>query len=136
MVDVAAKPLSRRVATAKGKIRLDAATLRLINSNQIAKGNVLTVAQIAAISAVKRTGELIPLCHPLPIQHVSVGFEEENDGLQIECTVTTTSQTGVEMEALTGVSVAALTIYDMCKAVDKSMVIDQIRLIAKTKSPL
>jgi cyclic pyranopterin monophosphate synthase len=136
MVDVAAKPLSRRVATAKGKIRLDAATLRLINTNQIAKGNVLTVAQIAAISAVKRTGELIPLCHPLPIQHVSVGFEEESDGLQIECTVTTTSQTGVEMEALTGVSVAALTIYDMCKAVDKSMVIDQIRLVAKTKSPL
>ncbi|MBV9999908.1 MAG: cyclic pyranopterin monophosphate synthase MoaC [Verrucomicrobia bacterium] len=135
MVDVSHKPIQKRVAVAEGLIRLQPATLEKINRSTIAKGNVLVVARVAAIAAVKRTDELIPLCHSLPVQHVRVDFEEKPDGLRIECEVTTTAQTGVEMEALTGVSVAALTIYDMCKAVDQAMTIDGVRLVSKTKSP-
>jgi len=136
MVDVSGKPVERRVAVAEGEIRLQPGTIERINSDQIAKGNVLGVARVAAIQAIKRTGELIPLCHSLPIQHAEVQFVDGPTGIQIRCRVTSTAQTGVEMEALTGVSVAALTIYDMCKAVDKSMVISAIRLLSKAKEPL
>src|SRR5690349_551573 len=135
MVDVSAKAIQKRVAVAEGMIRLQPATLEKINESAIAKGNVLVVARVAAIGAVKRTDELIPLCHSLPVQHVRVEFDEQPSGLRIECEVVTTAQTGVEMEALTGVTVAALTVYDMCKAVDKTMVIDGVRLVSKTKSP-
>jgi cyclic pyranopterin monophosphate synthase len=133
MVDVSAKPILRRDATAEGIIALAPGTIAKIDSNQVAKGNVLAVARIAAIQAVKRTDELIPLCHSLPVQHAQVEFENLVGGIRIECRVTTSAQTGVEMEALTGVSVAALTIYDMCKAIDKAMVISGIRLLAKSK---
>ncbi len=133
MVDVSAKPVLKRVATAMGTIALAPATIAKIESNQIAKGNVLATARIAAIQAVKRTDELIPLCHSLPVQHVQVEFENREGGIRIECRVITSAQTGVEMEALTGVSVAALTIYDLCKAIDKTMVISDVRLLAKTK---
>jgi cyclic pyranopterin phosphate synthase len=133
MVDVSAKPIVRRVAVAEGFIRLQAATLGKINQSEIAKGNVLAVAQIAAIAAAKRTDELIPLCHTLPIQHVDVTFRELEDGIQIRCSVVTNAQTGVEMEALSGVTVGALAIYDMCKAVDKTMEITNIHLVSKTK---
>jgi cyclic pyranopterin monophosphate synthase len=136
MVDVSAKPHSKRIAIAEGMIFLQAETIRRIEANQVAKGNVLATAQIAAIQAVKRTAELIPLCHSLPIQHAEVKFENRPDGIRLECRVTTIAQTGVEMEALTGVGVAALTIYDMCKAVDKSMVISGIRLLSKSKEIL
>jgi cyclic pyranopterin monophosphate synthase len=136
MVDVSAKPLSKRIAKAEGHIGLEAETMRRIEANQVAKGNVLATAQIGAIQAVKRTAELIPLCHSLPIEHVEVNFEIRAEGIRIECQVTTVSRTGVEMEALTGVSVAALTIYDMCKAVDRSMVISGVRLLSKTKEPI
>ena len=133
MVDVSQKPDSRRTAIARGRIRLQPSTVRKINELTIAKGNVLAVAHVAAVSAVKRTDELIPLCHSLPVQHVEVIFHEDPEGFEIECTVTTVAQTGVEMEALTGVAVAALTIYDMCKAVDKTMEISSVRLISKKK---
>ena len=133
MVDVSEKPVSRRTATAKGSIRLQAATIQKINELGIAKGNVLAVAHVAAVNAIKRTDELIPLCHSLPIQHAEVSFRQTTDGFEIECTVVTTAQTGVEMEALTGVTVAALTIYDMCKAVDKVMEISGIHLVSKRK---
>jgi cyclic pyranopterin phosphate synthase len=133
MVDISEKPMSKRVATAEALISLQPETLTKIAANEIAKGNVLTTAQIAAIQAVKRTGELIPLCHPLPIQHAEIRFETRQDGIRIECIATTIAQTGVEMEALVGATVAALTIYDMCKAVDKSMEISGVRLISKIK---
>jgi cyclic pyranopterin phosphate synthase len=133
MVDVSQKPVSRRTAIASGRIRLQPSTVRKINELTIAKGNVLAVAHVAAINAVKRTDELIPLCHSLPVQHVAVTFHEDPAGFEIECTVTTIAQTGVEMEALTGVAVAALTIYDMCKAVDKTMEISAVRLVSKKK---
>jgi cyclic pyranopterin phosphate synthase len=111
-------------------------TLDLIESNGIQKGNVLATARIAGIQAAKRTGELIPLCHPLPITHCEVDFEipEPRDGVIITASATITAQTGVEVEALTAVSVAALTIYDMCKAVDKTMEITGVKLVSKTKS--
>ncbi len=112
---------------------MQTATRALISAHQIAKGNVLATAQIAAIQAIKRTDELIPLCHTLPVQHVELDFAESSSGLTIRCRVTTIAGTGVEMEALTGVCIAALTIYDMCKAVDQSMVIGSVRLISKTK---
>jgi cyclic pyranopterin monophosphate synthase len=136
MVDVSGKPVSRRTATAVGLIRLQTETIQKINELGIAKGNVLAVAHVAAVNAVKRTDELIPLCHSLPVQHVDVIFREQPDGIEIECTVTTTAQTGVEMEALTGVSVAGLTIYDMCKAVDKAMEISGIHLLSKVKESI
>jgi cyclic pyranopterin monophosphate synthase len=133
MVDVSQKPVSRRTAIARGRIRLQPSTIQKINGLAIAKGNVLAVAQVAAVNAVKRTDELIPLCHSLPVQHVEVTFKEDPEGFEIECAVITVAQTGVEMEALTGVAVAALTIYDMCKAVDKNMEISGVRLISKKK---
>src|ERR1700751_4199992 len=136
MVDISQKPVSRRTAIATGHICLQASTVQKINESTIAKGNVLAVAQVAAVTAVKRTDELIPLCHSLPVQHVEVTFREDPDGFEIQCAVTTIAQTGVEMEALTGVAVAALTIYDMCKAVDKTMEISGVRLVSKTKESI
>lgn len=136
MVDVSAKPVSLRVAKAKGKIQLQPSTIRLITRNQIAKGNVLATARIAGIQAAKRTGDLIPLCHPLPVEHVDVEFTVGKRDIVIESTARITSKTGIEMEALAAVAVAALTIYDMCKAVDKKMTISDIRLLSKTKTPI
>jgi cyclic pyranopterin monophosphate synthase len=136
MVDVSAKPLERRVAIAEGIIRLQPATLEKINQSQIAKGNVIAVAQVAAILATKRTDELIPLCHTLPIQNTEVTFEQLAEGIRIRCAVVTNAQTGVEMEALSGVTIGALTIYDMCKAVDKTMEITDVHLVLKTKEAL
>jgi cyclic pyranopterin monophosphate synthase len=133
MVDVSAKPIVRRVATAEAVIALQPETIAKIESNQVAKGNVLATARIAAIQAVKRTGELIPLCHTLPVQHAQIEFENRKEGIRIECQVTTAAQTGVEMEALTGAGIAALTIYDMCKAIDKRMVIFGLCLLSKSK---
>jgi len=133
MVDVSQKPVSRRTAIAKGHIRLQPSTIQKINELTIAKGNVLAVAHVAAVNAVKRTDELIPLCHSLPVQHVEVTFTEDSEGFEIQCAVITVAQTGVEMEALTGVAIAALTIYDMCKALDKAMEITGVRLISKKK---
>ena len=135
MVDVSGKPISKRVATAEAMITLRPETIAKIDSNQVAKGNVLATARIAGIQAVKRTGELIPLCHPLPVHHAQVEFENRKEGIRIVCRVTTAAQTGVEMEALTGASVAALTIYDMCKAIDKVMAISGLRLVSKSKEP-
>jgi cyclic pyranopterin monophosphate synthase len=137
MVDVSQKPISHREATARGEVRVSAETLSLMESQQIAKGNVLATARIAGIQAAKRTGELIPLCHPLPITHCEVEFDipASRDRIVITASARITAQTGVEMEALTAVSVAALTIYDMCKAVDKEMSISEVRLLRKTKSP-
>jgi len=138
MVDVSAKPPVPRQAEARGCIRLQPQTLALIQSNQIAKGNVLATALVAGIMAAKRTSELIPLCHLLPISHCEVRFEipATSDRINIFATARITAQTGVEMEALTAVSVAALTIYDMCKAVDSGMEIMEIRLASKTKGTL
>jgi len=136
MVDVSAKPPLLRVAVARGEIRLSPGTLDLVVQDRVAKGNVLATARIAGILAAKRTGDLIPLCHPLPITHCSVDFEipASHDRIVITGSATIVSATGVEMEALTAVSVAALTIYDMCKAADPSMVIGDIRLVSKTKT--
>jgi cyclic pyranopterin monophosphate synthase len=135
MVDVSAKPALEREAIASGEIRLQRATLKRVQSQAIAKGNVLAAARLAGIMAAKKTGELIPLCHPLPITHCEVNFEIPKSGERIVITASAkiTAQTGVEMEALTAVSVAALTIYDMCKAVDKTMRITNVRLVSKTK---
>jgi cyclic pyranopterin phosphate synthase len=135
MVDVSAKPVQLREAVARGEILLAPDTITLIEGDQIAKGNVLATARLAGIMAAKKTGELIPLCHPLPITHCEVEFRfpESNDRVVITGRTKIAAQTGVEMEALTAVSVAALTIYDMCKAVDKTMRITNIELISKTK---
>jgi len=135
MVDVSAKPQSARRAIAAGKIRLRRETLELISKNKIAKGNVFTTARIAGIQASKQTAQLIPLCHTLPLGEVKIDIVTSNDGAEVKCTARTVAQTGVEMEALTGVSIALLTVYDMCKAVDKEMEISGIRLIEKTKQP-
>lgn len=136
MVDVSAKPVMLRQATARGEIHLQKATLQLIDSHRIAKGNVLATARLAGILAAKKTGELIPLCHPLPLTHCEVNFEipKTHNRILITATAKVAAQTGVEMEALTAVTVAALTIYDMCKAVDKKMRIGDIKLVSKTKS--
>ena len=136
MVDVSGKPLHEREATAYGEIHLHKETVELIEAHQIAKGNVLNTARIAGIQAAKKTGELIPLCHPLPIAHCEVSFEipESRDCVRITASAKITAQTGVEMEALTAVSTAALTIYDMCKAVDKGMCVSNIHLLSKRKS--
>ena len=136
MVDVSAKPLSARTAVATGKIRLQPETLDLISNEQIAKGNVFATARIAGIQAAKQTAHLIPLCHTLPLSEVKVDIVMSNDQAEVKCTARTVAQTGVEMEALTGVAVALLTIYDMCKAVDKEMSIFDIHLIEKTKQNL
>ena len=135
MVDVSAKPVLRREATARGEIRLAKATMKLIESHQIAKGNVLATARLAGILAAKTTGGLIPLCHPLPLSHCEVNFTmpRSRDRIVITASAKVAAQTGVEMEALIAVSVAALTIYDMCKAVDKKMRITGIQLVSKTK---
>jgi cyclic pyranopterin phosphate synthase len=133
MVDVSAKPLSHREAVAAGRIELQPATLELIASDRIAKGNVLATARIAGIQAAKQTAQLIPLCHSLGLSHVEIGLTSMAAGVEATCTARTAAQTGVEMEALTGVAVALLTIYDMCKAVDKEMRIGEIRLLKKTK---
>jgi len=133
MVDVSAKPLSARTAIATGKIRLQQETVDLISEKRIAKGDVFATARIAGIQAAKQTPQLIPLCHTLPLSDVKIDILTSNEGAEVKCTARTIAQTGVEMEALTGVSVALLTIYDMCKAVDKEMRISDIRLVAKTK---
>jgi cyclic pyranopterin monophosphate synthase len=135
MVDVSAKPVLMREAVARGEIRLQRATLGLIESSRIAKGNVLATARIAGIQAAKKTGDLIPLCHPLPITHCEIQFAipKSRDRIVVTASAKIAAQTGVEMEALTAVAIAALTIYDMCKAVDKKMVINQVRLLSKTK---
>jgi cyclic pyranopterin phosphate synthase len=135
MVDVSSKPIMHREAIARGEIHLQKATLKLIQSQTVAKGNVLAAARLAGILAAKKTGELIPLCHPLPITHCEVNFElpKTRDRIIISASAKVAAQTGVEMEALTAVSIAALTIYDMCKAVDKTMRITEIKLASKTK---
>ena len=133
MVDVSPKGQSAREAIAAGKIELRAETIDLIAQNQIGKGNVFATARIAGIQAAKQTPQLIPLCHNLNLSHVDLEIATMESGLEVKCTARTTAQTGVEMEALTGVAVALLTIYDMCKAVDKQMRITDIRLLAKTK---
>jgi cyclic pyranopterin phosphate synthase len=136
MVDVSAKPVMFREAVARGEIRLQRTTLKLIESHTIAKGNVMATARLAGILAAKKTGDLIPLCHPLPLTHCEVNFHipASKDRIIITASAKIAAQTGIEMEALTAVSVAALTIYDMCKAVDKQMRIMEVRLVSKTKS--
>ena len=133
MVDVGHKPMQVRVAKAEGRIFVNSETMGLIKKNMIKKGDVLPVAEIAGIQGAKNTSSLIPLCHPLLLSKVDVKASLKKDCVLVESTVKTTGQTGVEMEALTGVSVALLTIYDMCKAVDKEMKIGEITLIEKTK---
>lgn len=133
MVDVGAKPVQRRLAIAAGFVECAPATVQALRDKALPKGDVLTVARIAAIQAAKRTDELIPLCHGLPLDKVDVDFEVRDDGVAIRATSSTSAKTGVEMEALTAVSIAALTIYDMCKAVDKGMVIGGIKVIEKIK---
>ena len=134
MVDIADKPSSARRAIACGRIVMQAKTLELIQQGGHRKGDVLGVARVAGIMATKRTADLVPMCHPLTLTHVAVEFDIDPDACAIECTVTaeTTGPTGVEMEALTGVQVALLTIYDMCKAVDRGMVISDVRLLEKS----
>jgi cyclic pyranopterin monophosphate synthase len=133
MVDVAAKAETHRVARAEGRITMQPATLALVTSGSAKKGDVLGVARIAAIQAAKRTADLIPLCHPLPITRVAVEFEIEADACAVRCTaqVETLGRTGVEMEALTAVQVGLLTVYDMCKAADRGMVIGDVRVLEK-----
>jgi cyclic pyranopterin phosphate synthase len=135
MVDVSAKPLSARTALAEGRILLAKKTVALIRKNDIAKGDVIATARLAGIQAAKRTAHLIPLCHTIPLSEVKIDIELSKDGATVSCTARTIAQTGVEMEALTGVSVALLTIYDMCKAVDKQMEICDVRLLKKSKRP-
>jgi cyclic pyranopterin monophosphate synthase len=134
MVDVGGKPLSRRRAVATATVRMAAATARRLR--ELPKGDALTTAQVAGIMAAKRTSELIPLCHPLPLSHVEVTLAVRDDGVEITATVETTSQTGVEMEALTGAAVAALTVYDMAKAIDQELSVTDVTLVEKTKEPL
>jgi len=133
MVDVGEKPPTRRAARASGLVRMRPETRAAICSGPVAKGNVIETARLAGIMAAKRTPDLIPLCHPLPLDAVEVDVEPQaDDGLRIEARVQTTAKTGVEMEALTAVSVCALTVYDMCKAIDRGMVIAQIQLEEKS----
>jgi cyclic pyranopterin phosphate synthase len=133
MVDVGDKPITRRSARASGVVRMAAETLTLVRDKRTAKGDVLEVARLAGIMATKRTAELIPLCHTLPLESVTVDFSFDDDRtLRIEATVQVEAKTGVEMEALTAVSVAALTVYDMCKSVDRGMSIESIRLEEKS----
>jgi cyclic pyranopterin phosphate synthase len=131
MVDVGAKPATAREAVARGSITMSAAALTLIRRGEVAKGDPLQAARLAGILAAKQTSNLIPLCHPLPLTHVSIDLTPTSHGYGIEARVRTTAQTGVEMEALTAVTIAALTIYDMVKAVDKEMVIGDICLVEK-----
>ena len=133
MVDVGSKPNQERLAKASGKIFLQPETLELIRNNSIEKGDIFSVARIAGIQAAKHTFSLIPLCHQLQLTKISVDFSMENDGIRTLSLVKCTGKTGVEMEALTAVNIALLTIYDMCKAVDKDMVMSEIKLVEKTK---
>ena len=133
MVDVSAKPSVARTAVAKGKIKLQGKTLELISKDQIAKGNVFATARVAGIQAAKQTAHLIPLCHVLPLGDVKIDIVGVRDGAEVTCSARTIAQTGVEMEALTGVTISLLAIYDMCKAVDKKMEISGVRLTKKTK---
>jgi cyclic pyranopterin phosphate synthase len=134
MVDVGDKPVSHRRAVAAARVQMSSATLRRLH--ELPKGDALTTAQVAGIMAAKRTSELIPLCHPLPLSHIEVTIEPGEDSVEITSVVETTAQTGVEMEALTAVTVAALTIYDMCKAIDKAITIGEVRLVEKMKEPV
>lgn len=136
MVDVSGKPPSIRTAVATGKIQLRSETLDLISKDQIAKGNVFATARIAGIQAAKQTAQLIPLCHTLPLSEIKIDIVASDDFAEVKCTARTIAQTGVEMEALVGVAVTLLTIYDMCKAVDKGMQLSDIRLLKKTKEEL
>jgi cyclic pyranopterin phosphate synthase len=131
MVDVSGKDVSVRSATARARVVMQAETARVISEGTAKKGDVLGVARIAGIMAAKRTAELIPLCHPLPIDAVVVELTPDESGVEITVTVRTAGRTGVEMEALTGASVAALTIYDMCKSIDRSMRVDGLRVVRK-----
>jgi cyclic pyranopterin monophosphate synthase len=133
MVDVGAKPASRRRAAARAFVRMRPETAERLGS--LPKGDALATAQIAGIMAAKRTAELIPLCHPLPLTSVDVRLHVEPDGVVVETSAETTAQTGVEMEALTAAAVAALTVYDMAKAIDKDMAVEEVRLVEKTKEP-
>lgn len=133
MVDVSGKPVVRREAVAEGFIQLKPETVSAIAEGQMPKGDVLAVARIAGIQAAKKTADLIPLCHQLPLTKVAVDFSVEEKGVRITCSVRTDAKTGVEMEALTAVSVASLTIYDMCKAIDKEMVVQEVKLLQKKK---
>jgi cyclic pyranopterin monophosphate synthase len=133
MVDVGHKPDQIRTAKAEGKIKLNPATVKLIRENQLKKGDVLTIAEIAGLQGGKRTSELIPLCHPLQITKIEVKTKLTDDGVIVTSMAKCTGKTGIEMEVITAVSVALITIYDMCKAVDKNMEIGEIRLIQKTK---
>jgi cyclic pyranopterin monophosphate synthase len=133
MVDVSSKEVTERSATASGVVRMAPSTLAMILDRRVSKGDVFAVARLAGIMAAKRTGDLIPLCHPLGIDGVTVDFEPEGDStVKVEATVTVRGRTGVEMEALTAVSIASLTIYDMCKSVDRGIEVDRIRLEAKS----
>lgn len=132
MVDVGDKPVTKRTAVASGFVRMAASTVEAIREHRTPKGDPLEVARLAGIMAAKRTFDLIPLCHPLPLNHADVQLDVRAEGVAIVATVSTDSKTGVEMEALTAASIAALTIYDMCKAVDKAMVITEIRLESKS----
>ena len=134
MVDVGGKPVSHRRATAAATVRMAAETARRLR--ELPKGDALATAQLAGIMAAKRTAELIPLCHPLPLTHVSVELTVGTHAVKITASAETTAQTGVEMEALTAATVAALTVYDMAKAIDKEMTIEGVRLVAKTKEPV
>ena len=134
MVDVGAKPLSRRRAVARGRVSMAAATAEKLRS--LPKGDALVTAQLAGIMAAKRAPELIPLCHPLPLTHVEVRLEVRDAGVDVEAAAETTAQTGVEMEALVAATVAALTVYDMAKAIDEEMAIEDVRLVSKTKAPV
>jgi cyclic pyranopterin monophosphate synthase len=134
MVNVSEKPVSTRTAIARGKITLQRKTLELVSKDRMAKGNVFATARLAGIQGAKGTAHLIPLCHTIPLSDVKIDIAAARDGAEVTCTARTVAQTGVEMEALTGVAIALLTIYDMCKAVDKKMQIADLRLIKKTKT--
>jgi cyclic pyranopterin phosphate synthase len=136
MVDVSQKPQSARAAVAQGRITLAKETVALIRKNAVAKGDVIAIARIAGIQAAKRTSQLIPLCHTIPLSEVRIDVTLSAAAADVTCTARTVAQTGVEMEALTGVAVALLTIYDMCKAVDKKMAMGEIQLLEKTKGPV
>jgi cyclic pyranopterin phosphate synthase len=136
MVDVGGKPVTERAAVARALVRMSPETAAAVQAGDAPKGDVLGTARIAGIQAAKRTAELIPLCHPLPLSHVDVSLEVGDAGVEITASAETTAQTGVEMEALVAASVAALTVYDMAKAIDKAMVVEGVRLLEKTKEPV
>ncbi len=136
MVDVGGKPDQKRKATATGFIRMQKETAELVKQNRMKKGDVLTVAEIAGVQAAKETSRLIPLCHPLPLTKVEVKTTVTNEGVRVHTEALCTGKTGVEMEALTAASVALLTVYDMCKAVDRNMIIESVKLTGKTKTGL